>query len=75
MFLIGPSVLLERVQAALPGCELVAACGMTETAGIYAISDRTDAIELRASAQGKPCPGMEMRIIDVETGRGRRSPA
>jgi acyl-CoA synthetase (AMP-forming)/AMP-acid ligase II len=69
MFLIGPSVLLERVQSALPGCELVAACGMTETAGIYAISDRTDSVELRATAQGKPCPGVEIRIIDIETGQ------
>ncbi len=69
MFLIGPSVLLERVQDALPACELVAACGMTETAGIYAISDRSDSVDLRAAAQGKPCPGVEVRIIDVETGK------
>ncbi|WP_181779345.1 class I adenylate-forming enzyme family protein [Pseudonocardia pini] len=68
MFLIGPSVLLERVQGALPECELVAACGMTETAGIYAISDREDSTELRATAQGKPCPGIELRIIDIDTG-------
>jgi acyl-CoA synthetase (AMP-forming)/AMP-acid ligase II len=68
IFLIGPSVLLERVQSLLPGCELVAACGMTEAAGIYAISDREDDVELRARAQGKAWPGMEIRIIDVETG-------
>jgi acyl-CoA synthetase (AMP-forming)/AMP-acid ligase II len=61
-------VLLERVQEALPECELVAACGMTETAGIYAISDRADSVETRATAQGKPCPGVEIRIIDVDTG-------
>jgi fatty-acyl-CoA synthase/long-chain acyl-CoA synthetase len=68
MFLIGPSVLLSRVQDALPNCELVAACGMTETAGIYAISDRTDSVQTRATAQGKPYPGVEIRIIDLETG-------
>lgn len=68
LFLIGPGVLLERVQALMPGCELVAACGMTEAAGIYAISDPDDDVELRARAQGKACPGMEVRIIDVETG-------
>ena len=68
MFLIGPGVLLERVQSALPACELVAACGMTETAGIYAISDPSDSTELRARAQGRECPGVEIRIIDVETG-------
>lgn len=68
MFLIGPSVLLERVQDALPDCELVAACGMTETAGIYAISNRADSNELRATAQGRACPGVELRIVDVDTG-------
>jgi fatty-acyl-CoA synthase/long-chain acyl-CoA synthetase len=68
IFLIGPGVLLERVQSLLPACELVAACGMTETAGIYAISDREDDVELRARAQGKPCSGTEIRIIDIETG-------
>jgi acyl-CoA synthetase (AMP-forming)/AMP-acid ligase II len=41
---------------------------MTETAGIYAISDRTDTVAMRATGQGKPCPGVEIRIIDVETG-------
>ncbi|MEV1296010.1 AMP-binding protein [Pseudonocardia sp. NPDC049635] len=68
LLLIGPSVLLERVQALLPQCELVAACGMTETAGIYAISDPDDDVDLRARAQGKACPGMEIRIVDVDTG-------
>jgi acyl-CoA synthetase (AMP-forming)/AMP-acid ligase II len=68
LLLIGPSVLLERVQALLPGCELVAACGMTEAAGIYAVSDPGDSVDLRSRAQGKACPGMEIRIIDVESG-------
>ncbi|MFC5952682.1 class I adenylate-forming enzyme family protein [Pseudonocardia lutea] len=68
LLLIGPSVLLERVQTLLPGCELVAACGMTEAAGIYAVSDREDDVDLRSRAQGKACPGMEIRIIDVESG-------
>lgn len=68
MFLIGPTVLLERVQHALPNCELVAACGMTETAGIYAISNRSDSTELRATAQGQACPGIELRIIDIDSG-------
>lgn len=68
VFLIGPSVLLERVQDALPACELVAACGMTETAGIYAISGRDDSVALRATAQGRPYPGVEIRIIDLDSG-------
>ena len=68
LLLIGPSVLLERVQSLLPECELVAACGMTEAAGIYAVSDPEDDVDLRARAQGKACAGMEIRIVDVESG-------
>ena len=68
LFLIGPRVLLDRVQNAFPGCELVAACGMTEAAGIYAISDPEASQELRATAQGRACPGVELRIVDMATG-------
>ncbi|GAA4552684.1 class I adenylate-forming enzyme family protein [Pseudonocardia xishanensis] len=69
LLLIGPSVLLERVQALLPECELVAACGMTEAAGIYAVSDPDDDVDLRSRAQGRACPGMEIRIVDVDFGQ------
>jgi len=68
LVLIGPRSLLERVQATFPGVEPVQACGMTETAGIYALSDPDDSVELRAEAQGRPSPGVEVRIIDPERG-------
>lgn len=69
MLLIGPPALHSRVQASFPKMELVQACGMTETAGIYAISDEDEPAELRCEAQGKPCPGVEVRIIDPDTGK------
>jgi fatty-acyl-CoA synthase/long-chain acyl-CoA synthetase len=65
---IGPRPLIERVQETFPDAELVAACGMTETAGIYAVSDRTETAAERAEAQGKAVPGVKIRILDLVTG-------
>ncbi|MDV7355295.1 AMP-binding protein [Rhodococcus oxybenzonivorans] len=67
MFLIGPRVLIEQVQGTFRAAELVAACGMTETAGIYALSERSETVAERSGAQGKPAPGIEIRISDPET--------
>lgn len=67
LFLIGPQVLLERTQALLPKAEFVAACGMTETAGIYAMSLPDESMDERIRAQGKPVPGIEVRIVDPVT--------
>ncbi|MBY8860385.1 acyl--CoA ligase [Nocardia sp. CA2R105] len=68
LFLIGPRVLITQVQNLFPDAELVAACGMTETAGIYALSEPDETFEDRSGAQGKPAPGMQIRIVDPETG-------
>jgi acyl-CoA synthetase (AMP-forming)/AMP-acid ligase II len=68
MLLIGPPALHRRVQEQFPAMELVQACGMTETAGIYAISDREEPASQRAEAQGQPSPGVEVRIINPATG-------
>jgi fatty-acyl-CoA synthase/long-chain acyl-CoA synthetase len=68
ILVIGPRALVERVQTTFPAAEMIAACGMTETAGIYAVSDRTETMEERSSGQGKAALGVELRIVDVETG-------
>nr|EJI93488.1 O-succinylbenzoate-CoA ligase [Rhodococcus sp. JVH1] len=41
---------------------------MTETAGIYALSERSETVADRSGAQGKPAPAIEICIIDPETG-------
>jgi acyl-CoA synthetase (AMP-forming)/AMP-acid ligase II len=69
IMLIGPTALLERVQRTFPSASLLNACGMTETAGAYAISEPGDSLEQRTSTGGTPVRGMEVRIVDVETGR------
>jgi fatty-acyl-CoA synthase/long-chain acyl-CoA synthetase len=68
ILVIGPRVLIEQVQKTFPQAEMVAACGMTETAGIYAVSDRVETTEQRSEAQGKAAPGIELRIADPHTG-------
>jgi acyl-CoA synthetase (AMP-forming)/AMP-acid ligase II len=69
LMLIGPTALLERVHDLLPSAKLLNACGMTETAGAYAISEPGDSTEQRTSTGGTSVRGMEVRIVDVDTGR------
>ncbi|MFC9550306.1 class I adenylate-forming enzyme family protein [Rhodococcus sp. NPDC056960] len=68
LFLIGPRVLIEAVQNLFPAAELMAACGMTETTGIYALSEPDESFEDRSGAQGKAVPGIEIRIVDPLSG-------
>jgi fatty-acyl-CoA synthase/long-chain acyl-CoA synthetase len=69
ILVIGPRPMIERVQRTFPGAELIAACGMTEAAGIYALSDRRETILERSQAQGKAAPGIEVRIVDIMSGK------
>lgn len=72
LIVIGPPALVERMQSLLPAAEILQGCGMTETAGIFAISDRTESASLRATTQGKAVPGIEVRIINPDTGKDVR---
>ncbi|HEY0619376.1 MAG TPA: AMP-binding protein [Kribbella sp.] len=68
ILVIGPRPMIEQVQTTFPNAEMIAACGMTETAGIYALSDRGETVAERSEAQGKAAPGIELRIVDIVTG-------
>jgi acyl-CoA synthetase (AMP-forming)/AMP-acid ligase II len=68
ILVIGPRPMIEQVQATFPDAEMIAACGMTEAAGIYALSDRQETVAERSEAQGKAAPGIELRIVDLFTG-------
>lgn len=68
ILVIGPRPLIDRVQAAFPQAEMLAACGMTETFGIYALSTSDETLAERAEAQGKAVDGVEIRIVDIVTG-------
>src|SRR3546814_1616318 len=67
MLLIGPEALVDRIQKLLPNAEIMQACGMTETSGIFALSDPDETPQQRATSNGKAVPGIELRIVD-ETG-------
>ncbi len=66
--LIAPQPLVERVQRLFPKVEFMQACGMTETAGIFALCGPDETNEQRATSQGMAVPGIEVRIVDPETG-------
>lgn len=68
LFLIAPPTLVDRVQDILPDTEIIQACGMSETAGIFALCDPDESRESRSTSQGKPAPGVEVRITDPDTG-------
>src|SRR6202012_4738130 len=57
ILVIGPRPMIEQVQRTFPNAEMVAACGMTETAGIYALSDRLEKTLERSGEQGQGGPG------------------
>lgn len=68
MLFIGPESLVLEIQDRLPQAEVLQGCGMTETAGIFAISDPDETREQRSTTHGKPVPGIEVRIVDKDTG-------
>jgi fatty-acyl-CoA synthase len=67
--LIGPASLQRRVHKTFPWVEVMQSCGMTETAGIYCLSGAADSLKTRAETQGRPVPGVTIRISDPLTGQ------
>ncbi len=67
LFLIGPPTLVRQVQQALPQTEIIQACGMTETAGIFALCESHESDDQRATTNGKAAPGIEVRIVDPDS--------
>jgi fatty-acyl-CoA synthase/long-chain acyl-CoA synthetase len=68
LFLIAPPTLVDQVQDLLPRCEVIQACGMTETAGIFALCSQDESRESRSTTHGKAAPGVEVRIVDPQSG-------
>jgi len=66
IMLIGPPALAKRVLDTFPEVELLQACGMTETAGIFALSAPEDTLEQRITTQGHAAVGMEVRIRSLD---------
>jgi len=68
LFMIAPDTLVQRVIDLLPRCEVLQACGMTETAGVFALSDPDERVESRIRTQGRASPGIGIRIVSPDTG-------
>lgn len=68
VLLIAPPALVNRIQHTFPEAEFMQACGMTETAGIFALCAPDETPEQRAVSQGKPVPGIAVKIIELESG-------
>jgi acyl-CoA synthetase (AMP-forming)/AMP-acid ligase II len=69
VFLIAPEPVVGRVQDLFPNAEILQACGMTETAGVFALSDPNEDRKSRATTQGRAAPGIEVRVVDPELGQ------
>lgn len=68
VLLIAPPTLVDRAQRTFPDAEFMQACGMTETAGIFALCAPDETPEQRAISQGKPVPGIAVKVIELESG-------
>ena len=67
LMMIVPEALAERVRERFPDADIMQACGMTETSGIFAVSTPDETWAERATTQGKTEAGLECRIVDPET--------
>ncbi len=54
---------------ALGARELCNVYGLTETYGNCAVTDAADPLPLRLETQGLPLPGMQIRVVERDTGR------
>jgi len=63
---LGPPEAIRMTAELVPGiCNIY---GLTETYGNCAVTDRFDDLESRATTQGEPLPGFEIRVVDPVTG-------
>jgi len=67
-FAVQPAGIRDAMLKAMPDAIQVGTFGMTETAGTVTTSMLTDPLGERVGRLGKPLPGLEVRIVDHDTG-------
>jgi fatty-acyl-CoA synthase len=67
-FAVQPPAVAESIMRAMPQTLQVGSFGMTETAGTVCTGSPDEPESLRITRLGKPLPGLEVRIIDPESG-------
>jgi fatty-acyl-CoA synthase len=60
---------IQMTMEAVAARELCNVYGSTETYGNCAVTDAHDELALRLETQGRPLPGMTIRVVDPESGR------
>ncbi len=68
-FAVQPPDIAAAMLKSLPQATYVGTFGMTETAGTVTTSRLEDPLEQRIRRLGKPLPGLEVRIVDGESGQ------
>ena len=67
-FAVQPPGVAEPIMKAMPNALQVGSFGMTEAAGTVCTGAWDEAESLRISRLGRPLPGLEVRVIDPESG-------
>jgi fatty-acyl-CoA synthase/long-chain acyl-CoA synthetase len=67
-FAVQPPAIKEAMLEAIPHAIYVGTFGMTETAGTVSTSRLDDPLDERVGRLGRPLPGLEVRIVDPESG-------
>ena len=60
---------IRMTRDAVSARELCNVYGLTETYGNCAVTDAHDPIDVRLETQGRPLPGMDIRVVDPATAR------
>ena len=68
-FAMQPPGIKDAMLEAMPHAIYVGTFGMTETAGTVTTSRLDDPLSERVGRLGRPLPGLEVRIVNAETGR------
>ncbi len=64
-----PIELMKRVTSEMGASEMTIGYGQTEASPLITQTRADDSLELRVGTVGRPIPGIEVKIIDPETGR------
>jgi acyl-CoA synthetase (AMP-forming)/AMP-acid ligase II len=67
-FAVQPPAIAETMLKAMPDALYVGTFGMTETAGTVTTSRLDDPLAERIGRLGRPLPGLEVRIVDPDSG-------
>lgn len=69
MLNVGPPDALRIMQNAVPQAVQIGCFGLTECSGVVSFNSLDEDLESRIDTTGPPLPGLEVRVVDPETGK------